>query len=124
MKVPQSNLSEPVKLRVEVVAFEMIVVAVAIVAAGFAKLPGPAWVPIAAIVVLGQSALFYNLGRMREKLEPGAELEAEEEEYYHEEPDEREHRLQFERLERVADPEHVGGHDDPESPWAGMVPRH
>lgn len=126
MKVPQSYASEPVKLRVEVVAIEMIIVAAMIVAAGFAQLPGPAWVVIAAIVVVGQSLLFYNLGRIREKLEPGSELAAEEEEdeYYYEEPEEREHRLQFERLERAADPEHLGSFKDPDSPWADVMPRH
>jgi hypothetical protein len=102
----------------------MIVVAAMIIAAGFSKLPGPAWIPIAAIVVIGQSVLFYNLGRMREKLEPAEDEAAEEEEYYYEEPEEREHRLQFERLERAADPENFGSRQEPESPWADMLPRH
>jgi hypothetical protein len=124
MKSAPSYSSEPVKLRVEVVAVEMIVVAAMIIAAGFSKLPGPAWIPIAAIVVIGQSVLFYNLGRMREKLEPAEDEAAEEEEYYYEEPEEREHRLQFERLERAADPENIGSRQEPESPWADMLPRH
>jgi hypothetical protein len=126
MNVPQSDASEPVKLRVEVVAIEMIIVAAMIVAAGFAQLPGPAWVPIAVIVVVGQSVLFYNLGRMREKLEPGTELavEEDEDEYYYEDPEERERRLQYERLERAADPEHLGSYKDPDSPWADVMPRH
>ena len=124
MKVPQPYPSEPVKLRVEVVAVEMVVVAAMIIAAGFSKLPGPAWIPIAAIVVAGQSVLFYNLGRIREKLEPAEDQEAEEDEYYYEEPEEREHRLHFERLERTADPENFGSHKEPESPWADVMPRH
>ena len=61
--------SRPVRLRLELVGFEVFLIALMIFVAGVAELPVPVWLVLAFASVLVQSVLFYNIGRVREKLE-------------------------------------------------------
>ncbi len=61
--------SRPVRLRLELVGFEVFLVAMMIFMAGIADLPSFVWFVLVGVSVLVQSVLFYKIGRVREKLE-------------------------------------------------------
>jgi hypothetical protein len=61
--------SRPVRLRLELVGFEVFLIALMIFVAGVAELPVPVWLVLAFVSVAVQSVLFYNIGRVREKLD-------------------------------------------------------
>ncbi len=61
--------SRPVRLRLELVAFEVFLIALMVFMAGLSQLPPFVWFVLAVTSVVVQSVLFYNLGRVREKLE-------------------------------------------------------
>ncbi len=61
--------TRPVRLRLELVGFEVFLIGFMIFAAGISELPSFVWFALVGVSVLVQSVLFYNIGRMREKLE-------------------------------------------------------
>ncbi len=61
--------SHPVRLRLELVGLEVFLLALMIFVAGVSELPVFIWFVLASVSVLVQSVLFYNIGRVREKLE-------------------------------------------------------
>ncbi len=61
--------SRPVRLRLELVGFEVFIIALMIFVAGVSELPTYVWFVLAFASVVVQSVLFYNIGRVREKLE-------------------------------------------------------
>ena len=61
--------TRPVRLRLELVGFEVFLIGFMIFAAGISELPSFVWFVLVGVSVLVQSVLFYNIGRMREKLE-------------------------------------------------------
>jgi hypothetical protein len=61
--------SRPVRLRLELVGLEVFLLGLMIFVAGVSELPVFIWFVLAGVSVLVQSVLFYNLGRVREKLE-------------------------------------------------------
>jgi hypothetical protein len=61
--------SRPVRLRLELVGFEVFLVALMIFVAGVAELPVFVWFVLAFTSVGVQTVLFYNIGRVRERLE-------------------------------------------------------
>jgi hypothetical protein len=61
--------SRPVRLRLELVGFEVFIIALMIFVAGVSELPAYVWFVLAFASVVVQSVLFYNIGRVREKLE-------------------------------------------------------
>ncbi len=61
--------SRPVRLRLELVGLAVFLLGLMIFVAGVSELPTFIWFVLAGISVLVQSVLFYNLGRVREKLE-------------------------------------------------------
>ncbi len=61
--------TRPVRLRLELVGFEVFLIGFMIFAAGLSELPSFVWFVLVGVSVLVQSVLFYNIGRMREKLE-------------------------------------------------------
>ncbi len=61
--------SRPIRLRLELVGLEVFLLALMIFVAGVSELPTFIWFVLAGVSVLVQSVLFYNIGRVREKLE-------------------------------------------------------
>ncbi len=61
--------SRPIRLRLELVGLEVFLLALMIFVAGVSELPVFIWFVLAGFSVLVQSVLFYNIGRVREKLE-------------------------------------------------------
>ena len=61
--------SRPVRLRMEIVGLEVFLLALMIFVAGVSELPVFVWFVLAFVSVVVQSVLFYNMGRVREKLE-------------------------------------------------------
>ncbi len=61
--------SRPVRLRLELVSLEVFLLALMVFVAGLSDLPTFIWFVLAVVSVLVQSVLFYNIGRMRERLE-------------------------------------------------------
>ncbi len=59
----------PVRLRLEFVGFEVFLIGFMIFLAGLSGLPSFVWFVLVGVSVLVQSVLFYNIGRVREKLE-------------------------------------------------------
>ncbi len=59
----------PVRLRLELVGFEVFLIGFMIFLAGLSDLPSLVWFVLVGASVLVQSVLFYNIGRVREKLE-------------------------------------------------------
>ncbi len=59
----------PVRLRLEFVGFEVFLIGFMIFLARLSDLPGLVWFVLVGASVLVQSVLFYNIGRVREKLE-------------------------------------------------------
>ncbi len=59
----------PVRLRLELVGFEVFLIGFMIFLAGLSDLPSFIWFVLVSVSVLVQSVLFYNIGRVREKLE-------------------------------------------------------
>jgi len=61
--------SRPVSLRLELVGLEVFLLALMIFLAGISELPVFVWFVLAFASVLVQTVLFYNIGRVRERLE-------------------------------------------------------
>ncbi len=61
--------SRPVRLRLDLVGFEVFLIAFMIFMAGLSELPTFVWFVLVGASVFVQSVLFYNIGRVREKLE-------------------------------------------------------
>jgi hypothetical protein len=61
--------SRPVRLRLELIGFEVLLIALMIFVAGVSELPVFVWFVLAFASVLVQTVLFYQIGRVREKLE-------------------------------------------------------
>jgi membrane protein implicated in regulation of membrane protease activity len=61
--------SRPVRLRLELVGLEVFLLALMIFVAGVSDLPVFVWLVLAFVSVVVQTVLFYNIGRVREKLE-------------------------------------------------------
>ena len=61
--------SRPIRLRLELVGFEVFLIALMIFVAGVAELPVFVWFVLAFTSVGVQTVLFYNIGRVRERLE-------------------------------------------------------
>lgn len=61
--------SRPVRLRMEIVGLEVFLLALMIFVAGISEIPTFVWLVLAFVSVVVQSVLFYNMGRVREKLE-------------------------------------------------------
>ncbi len=61
--------SRPVRLRLNFVGFEVFLIAFMIFMAGLSELPSFVWFVLVGVSVVVQSVLFYNIGRVREKLE-------------------------------------------------------
>ncbi len=59
----------PVRLRLELVGLEVFLIGFMIFLAGLSDLPALVWFVMVGASVLVQSVLFYNIGRVREKLE-------------------------------------------------------
>ncbi len=66
--VSRIGSARPVRLRLELVGFEVFLLALMVFVAGLSDLPSLVWFVLVGVSVLVQSVLFYNLGRMREKL--------------------------------------------------------
>ena len=60
--------TRPVRLRLELMSFEVFLIALMIFVAGILDLPSLAWFVLVSVSVLVQSVLFYSLGRVRERL--------------------------------------------------------
>jgi hypothetical protein len=61
--------SRPVRLRLELVGAEVFLLAFMIFLAGISELPVFVWFVLVFASVLVQTALFYQIGRVRQKLE-------------------------------------------------------
>jgi hypothetical protein len=61
--------SRPVRLRMELVGLEVFLLALMIFLAGVSELPVFVWFVLAFASVVIQTVLFYNIGRVRERLE-------------------------------------------------------
>jgi hypothetical protein len=61
--------SRPVRLRLDLVGLEVFLIAFMIFVAGLSELPSFVWFVLVGVSVVMQSVLFYNIGRVREKLE-------------------------------------------------------
>ena len=61
--------SRPIRLRLELIGFEVFLIALMIFVAGVSELPVFVWFVLAFASVLVQTVLFYHLGRARGKLE-------------------------------------------------------
>ena len=61
--------SRPVRLRLELVGLEVFLLALMLFVGGLSEIPSFVWFMLAAVSVVVQSVLFYNIGRVREKLE-------------------------------------------------------
>ena len=59
----------PVRLRLDLVGFEVFLIALMIFVAGLSDLPAFVWLVLVGVSVVVQSVLFYHIGRVREKLE-------------------------------------------------------
>jgi hypothetical protein len=60
--------SRPVRLRLELVGLEVFLLALMVFVAGVSELPVFVWFLLAFTSVGVQTVLFYNIGRVREKL--------------------------------------------------------
>ncbi len=67
--VSRVGSARPVRLRLELVGFEIFLLALMVFVAGLSELPSFVWFVLVSVSVLVQSVLFYNIGRVREKLE-------------------------------------------------------
>lgn len=67
--VSRFGSSRPVRLRLELVGFEVFLLALMLFAAGIADLHGLVWFVLVVVSVVVQSVLFYHIGRVRERLE-------------------------------------------------------
>lgn len=67
--VSRFGSSRPVRLRLELVGAEVFLLALMIFVAGVSDLSGFVWFALVSVSVVVQSVLFYNIGRVREKLE-------------------------------------------------------
>lgn len=65
----RSSQTRPVRLRLELVGLEVFLLVMVIFTLGVSEVPGFVWFAMVGVLVLVQSVLFYNLGRVREKLE-------------------------------------------------------
>jgi hypothetical protein len=61
--------SRPVRTRLELVSLEVVLLAIIIFVAGISDLSPVVWLVLVSVSVVVQSALFYHLGRVREKLD-------------------------------------------------------
>ena len=61
--------SRPVRLRLDIVGLEVFLLAFMVFMAGLSELPSFVWFVLVGVSVVLQSVLFYNIGRVREKLE-------------------------------------------------------
>lgn len=61
--------SRPVRLRLELVGLEVFLLALMIFVAGVSELPVFVWFVLVFASVLMQTVLFYQIGRVRQKLE-------------------------------------------------------
>ncbi len=61
--------SRPVRLRLDIVGLEVFLLAFMIFLAGISELPSFVWFVLVGVSVVLQSVLFYNIGRVRQKLE-------------------------------------------------------
>jgi len=61
--------SRPVRLRLDLVGLEVFLLALMVFVAGLSELPSFVWFVLVGVSVVVQSVLFYNIGRVREKLE-------------------------------------------------------
>ncbi len=61
--------SRPVRLRLDIVGLEVFLLALMVFVAGLSELPSFVWFVLVSVSVVVQSVLFYNIGRVREKLE-------------------------------------------------------
>ncbi len=61
--------SRPVRLRLDIVGLEVFLLAFMVFMAGLSELPSFVWFVLVGASVVLQSILFYNIGRMRQKLE-------------------------------------------------------
>ncbi|MCH7997989.1 MAG: hypothetical protein IIA91_00705 [Chloroflexi bacterium] len=60
--------SRPVRLRLDIVGLEVFLLAFMVFLAGLSELPSFVWFVLVGVSVVLQSVLFYNIGRVREKL--------------------------------------------------------
>ncbi len=67
--VSRWRTSRPVRLRLELVGLEVFLLGLMIFMAGISELPTSVWFVLAFVSVVVQSVLFYNIGRVREKLD-------------------------------------------------------
>ncbi len=67
--VSRWRTSRPVRLRLELVGLEVFLLGLMIFTAGISEIPTSVWFVLAFVSVVVQSVLFYNIGRVREKLE-------------------------------------------------------
>ena len=67
--VSRIGSGRPIRLRLELVGFEVFLIGFMIFLAGLSELPSFVWFVLVGVSVFVQSVLFYNIGRMREKLE-------------------------------------------------------
>lgn len=61
--------SRPVRLRLDIVGLEVFLLAFMVFMAGLSELPSFVWFVLVGVSVVLQSVLFYNIGRVRQKLE-------------------------------------------------------
>ena len=61
--------STAVRLRLEIVGFEVFLLALMLFAAGVAEMPSFMWFLLVFVSVVVQSVLFYRIGRVREQLD-------------------------------------------------------
>ncbi len=61
--------SRPVRLRLDLVGLEVFLIGFMIFMAGLSELPSFVWFVLVGVSVVVQSVLFYNIGRVREKLD-------------------------------------------------------
>jgi len=66
--VSRWRTSRPVRLRLELVGLEVFLLALMVFVAGVSEMPTFVWFVLAFVSVVVQSVLFYNIGRVREKL--------------------------------------------------------
>ncbi len=67
--VSRIGSARPVRLRLDIVGLEVFLLAIMVFVAGLSELPSFVWFVLVGVSVVVQSVLFYNIGRVREKLE-------------------------------------------------------
>ncbi len=67
--VSRIGSARPVRLRLDIVGLEVFLLAFMVFLAGLSELPSLVWFVLVGVSVVVQSVLFYNIGRVREKLD-------------------------------------------------------